>query len=271
MGFISEFAQQKAKAAAAFPGSRDGARLWREVFGVTFSSLFSTKAFSSGGIQRLLYRPSEPDPSPKNVSGNVSFFGPSADRFGLTKISDRLSTILIVSAGSVDWCSKNLFSRPPFIRSLLQSLEGHPKSVRPILEAKGFSFPSEEPVLSCISILFFSGYPTTIARLIPKTIVNSFKHVFGRWFRSHIGQESPETVVPVFIYSDSSASVIFPVRSIGVVASCFHVIPSSVFCWEKAAQSVSWRVVTGQVISFLEKVFLLILPNTLPQVNPEVN
>ena len=35
MGFISEFAQQGTKATTAFPGSRDGTRLWREVFGVT--------------------------------------------------------------------------------------------------------------------------------------------------------------------------------------------------------------------------------------------
>lgn len=140
----------------------------------------------------------------------------------------------------IGWCCKCLFNRPIVIESPKNGVSEHSSSFGPARDTHGFSIEINNVKPALVPSLSFWLCPNAILWAIITIVVDTLNCMYFAWRESHILKEILKTTQPAFTDLYSSATVILVKVIIGIRASVFHSLPTSIqFCITHAMTSYS--------------------------------
>lgn len=102
------------------------------------------------------------------------------------------------------------------------------QSFFPSRNAERFSVKGNESIRPSVSGLLLVCFPCTISRFVITSIIKPFYGMCRRWFLAHVYFKITEIKPPV-ANPYPAATVIFPIKRVGVRASRHHCAPATVF------------------------------------------
>src|SRR3990167_6938302 len=76
--------------------------------------------------------------------------------------------------------------------------------------------------VASVERLFLTSGPAAITRSVRTVVVDALNGVLRSGAHPHIGEEVGKGQAPSVANGDTSASVVSPLRRVGIEASCFH-------------------------------------------------
>lgn len=123
---------------------------------------------------------------------------------------------------------KKIALRNTSSNSSVNSAQRYTGQFASISKKNGFPFKTDVPVGSCVKCLNTTSGPSAIFFVVTQIVVNSVDAMVW-WAPTHILKKILK-FFPTFAVCDSPASVVWPLWSVGVVATPLHRGPYSVFC-----------------------------------------
>lgn len=132
--------------------------------------------------------------------------------------------------------NKAAFKWPSFFKAMPECMSGNAQSLSPCNHCERHAFVSDDHIGSFISSLLHWCGPMTILWRIRTVIVDAIQLMVRRWAQAHVGKEMIEQT-PSITHRDTTGSVVWIARRMGIQASGFHGTPDVILWCLCAAMS----------------------------------
>lgn len=121
------------------------------------------------------------------------------------------------------------FRRPASVEAVGDCAARDAGDLAPHVSGFGAAFEGDETSSGSVPLLFETGGPLAVARFVSSVVVDSLDAHLGGWSCPHVGEEVGKRAAPPIADGDSSTTVPFEVRMLGVRASANDAFPDGVF------------------------------------------
>lgn len=138
------------------------------------------------------------------------------------------------TASAQAWSGQGFFVSPSSPQPFTQNRPREAKLSLPRLYRLGFAVERQQSIVALVPVLFKSGRPSTVTRLVSTVVVDAIKRE-SRRAPPHVSKEGGKTVCPPWAHRDASMNVITHALSVFSLATALRISPRAVFSRGSAA------------------------------------